>query len=58
MSIGHKGMLFASKALALTMIDLFENEALRTEIKAEFLQRKGNTVYKAYIQDGPPPIEK
>jgi aminobenzoyl-glutamate utilization protein B len=57
MSIGHKGMLFASKALALTMVDLFENETLRTEIKAEFQQRKGNVVYKAYIPDGPPPIE-
>jgi aminobenzoyl-glutamate utilization protein B len=58
MSIGHKGMLYASKALALTMIDLFENETLRNEIKAEFLNRKGNAVYKAYIPDGPPPIEK
>lgn len=58
MSIGHKGLLYASKALALTMIDLFENETLRNEIKTEFLQRKGNTVYKAYISDGPPPIEK
>lgn len=58
MSIGHKGMLYASKALALTMIDLFENETLRNEIKAEFLKRKGNAVYKAYIPDGPPPIER
>jgi aminobenzoyl-glutamate utilization protein B len=58
MSIGHKGLIYASKALALTMIDLFENEALRNEIKGEFLKRKGNAVYKAYIPDGPPPIEK
>jgi aminobenzoyl-glutamate utilization protein B len=58
MSIGHKGLLYASKTLALTMIDLFENETLRNEIKAEFLKRKGNAVYKAYIPDGPPPIEK
>ena len=36
MSIGHKGMLYASKALALTMVDLFEKEELRTEIKKEF----------------------
>ena len=55
MSIGHKGLIYASKALALTMIDLFESETLRNEIRAEFLKRKGNAVYKAYIPDGPPP---
>jgi aminobenzoyl-glutamate utilization protein B len=57
MSIGHKGLIYASKALALTMIDLFENETLRNEIKAEFQKRKGNAVYKAYIPDGPPLVE-
>lgn len=56
MSIGHKGMLFASKALGATMVDLFENEKLRKEIKEEFLKRKGNEVYKAMIPDGPPPF--
>ncbi len=55
-SIGHKGMLYAAKALALTMIDLFQNEQLRQDIRAEFNQRKGNYVYKPYIPDGPPPI--
>jgi len=58
MSIGHKGMLFASKALAMTMVDLFTNEPLRKEIRAEFDQRKAGQVYKAYIPDGPPPIPK
>ena len=56
MSIGHKGMLLAAKSLAMTMVDLFENETLRKEIRAEFDQRKGKEVYKAYIPDGPPPI--
>jgi len=56
MSIGHKGMLYAAKAMAMTMVDLFENEKLRQEIRAEFLQRKGDHVYKSYIPDGPPPI--
>ncbi|MCI0751527.1 MAG: amidohydrolase, partial [Flammeovirgaceae bacterium] len=56
MSIGHKGMLYASKAMAMTMVDLFENEKLRQDIRAEFNQRKGGHVYKAYIPDGPPPI--
>lgn len=58
MSIGHKGMLFSAKALSLTMIDLFENEALIKEIRSEFIQRKGKQVYKPYIPDGPPPIPK
>jgi aminobenzoyl-glutamate utilization protein B len=56
MSIGHKGMLLASKSLAMTMIDVFENEQLRKDVRAEFDQRKGGHVYKAYIPDGPPPI--
>ena len=58
MSIGHKGMLFATRALGTTMVDLFENEKLRDEIKKEFLARKGNTVWKAMLPDGPPPLPK
>jgi aminobenzoyl-glutamate utilization protein B len=56
MSIGHKGMIYAAKALAMTMVDLFENENLRKEIRKEFDERKNNHIYKAYIPDGPPPI--
>jgi aminobenzoyl-glutamate utilization protein B len=56
MSIGHKGMLFAAKSLALTIVDLFENETLRKDIRAEFEQRRDKHVYKAYIPDGPPPV--
>jgi aminobenzoyl-glutamate utilization protein B len=56
MSIGHKGMLFASKALSLTMVDLFENETLRKEIRTEFEERRNNHTYKAYVPEGPPPI--
>jgi aminobenzoyl-glutamate utilization protein B len=56
MSIGHKGMLFSAKALAMTMVDLFENEQLRRDIHDEFEQRKGKVIYKAYIPDGPPPV--
>jgi len=58
MSIGHKGMLFAAKALGTTMVDLFENETLRKEIRAEFEKRKGNEVWKAMLPDGPPPVPK
>jgi aminobenzoyl-glutamate utilization protein B len=56
MSIGHKGMLYASKTLGTTMVDLFENEKLRNDIKEEFLKRKGKEVWKAMLPDGPPPI--
>jgi len=56
MSIGHKGMTLAAKSLAMTMVDLFENEQLRKDVRAEFEQRKGGHIYKAYIPDGPPPI--
>lgn len=58
MSIGHKGMLFASKSLGTTMVDLFENEQLRKDIKTEFLKRKGKEVWEAMLPDGPPPVPK
>jgi aminobenzoyl-glutamate utilization protein B len=58
MSIGHKGMAFSAKALAMTMVDAFENAAFREAVKKEFLERKGNRVYKPNIPDGPPPVKK
>lgn len=58
MSIGHKGMLFAAKSLGTTMVDLFENEQLRKDIRTEFLKRKGNEIWKAMLPDGPPPVPK
>jgi aminobenzoyl-glutamate utilization protein B len=56
MSIGHKGMLFAAKSLAMTMVDLFENEQLRKEIRQEFQTRRGEHVYQPYVPEGPPPV--
>ncbi len=56
MSIGHKGMTYASKALAFTMIDLFEDPKKVEEVKAEYKERKGDHIYKAMIPEGPPPI--
>lgn len=41
MSIGHKGMLHASKAMSMTMLDLFENPNLVKKVKAEYIKRKG-----------------
>jgi aminobenzoyl-glutamate utilization protein B len=58
MSIGHKGMLFSAKALAMTMVDAFENAEFRAAVKKEFLERKGNRVYKPVIPEGPPPVNK
>ncbi len=57
MSIGHKGMSYASKALAMTMVDLFEDAELRQKVKEEFKERKGDYVYKGIVPDGPPPID-
>jgi aminobenzoyl-glutamate utilization protein B len=57
MSIGHKGMAYASKAMGMTMVDLFENPKLVEKVKEEFKTRKGDEVYEAMI-DGPPPIGK
>lgn len=56
MSIGHKGMLFAAKSLGTTMVDLFENEQLRKDIRKEFEARKGKEVWKAMLPDGPAPV--
>ena len=56
MSIGHKGMLYAAKALSMTMVDLFEDSELREKVKEEFKERKGDYVYKGIVPDGPPPI--
>ncbi len=56
MSIGHKGMLQAAKALGMTMTDLFENPKLVEKVKAEYIERKGNEKYEAIVPEGPPPI--
>src|SRR3989442_1693645 len=58
MSIGHKGMIYAAKALAATMVDLFEDDKTREAIKAEFKEKNKGEVYKPYIPDGPPPVPK
>ncbi|MDY0099866.1 MAG: amidohydrolase [Bacteroidales bacterium] len=55
-SIGHKGMIYASKVLALTMIDLYKNPDQLYAIKKEFAERKGSIVYKTMLPDGPPPV--
>jgi aminobenzoyl-glutamate utilization protein B len=56
MSIGHKGMIYAAKALSATMIDLFKDAKQRDLIRADFERNAGGIIYKPYIPDGPPPI--
>lgn len=56
MSIGHKGMVYASKAMGMTMLDLFEDPTLLQNVKDEYKERKGDTVYEAIVPPGPPPI--
>jgi len=56
MSIGHKGMLVASKTLAASMVDLYENPKTLRDVRAEFEKKRGDAVFKAYLPDGPPPL--
>ena len=58
MSIGHKGLVYAAKAMAMTMYDLYENPKTVQKIKEEYNERKGAEVYKAMIPEGPPPISE
>lgn len=57
-SIGHKGMNYAAKALASTMVDLYENPEARAAMKKEFEEKTKDFVYNPYIPEGPPPVPK
>jgi aminobenzoyl-glutamate utilization protein B len=57
MSIGHKGMIYASKAMAFTMLDLYQNPKDVQAVKQEYLERKGSVVYQAIVPEGPPPLD-
>ncbi len=58
MSIGHKGMLYASKALASTMIDLYTNPQEVKDIRDEFIAKKGSEQWHALLPSGPPIMRK
>src|SRR5512135_3021636 len=58
MSIGHKGLVYAAKALAATMIDLYEDPKTVQAIQAEFKEKTKGVVYKPFIPEGPPPLPK
>jgi len=56
MSIGHKGMLYAAKSLATTMVDLYLDADARAAIRDEWIQDKDGRIYTTFLADGPPPI--
>jgi aminobenzoyl-glutamate utilization protein B len=56
MSIGHKGMLFAAKSLATTMVDLYMDADTRAAIRKEWLEDKDGRIYQTFLAEGPPPI--
>jgi aminobenzoyl-glutamate utilization protein B len=49
MSIGHKGMTFAAKALAATMVDLFESPEKREAVRKEFAESTRGVEYRSYL---------
>jgi aminobenzoyl-glutamate utilization protein B len=54
--IGTKGMLVASKVMALTAIDLMSNPALLVKAMEEFNQSRGDYKYKALLGDIKPSL--
>ena len=56
MSIGHTGMIYAAKALAATMIDLYKNPKEIETIRSEFAADTTETKFRFYIPDGPPQL--
>jgi len=57
-SIGHKGLVYAAKAMAMTAVDLFLDAKVRDAIRAEFTGKTAGFVYKPWIPPGPPPIPR
>jgi aminobenzoyl-glutamate utilization protein B len=56
MSIGHKGMIYAAKTLAATVVDLFADDDLRKAVREEFQESTKGFTYEPYVPDGPPPV--
>jgi aminobenzoyl-glutamate utilization protein B len=55
MSIGHKGMLYAGKVLALSALTFLQDAELLLEAKAEFAERIKMTPFVSLIPDGVKP---
>lgn len=54
--IGIKGMMVAAKTMALTAIDLYNNQQLIDKSTEEFKQQRGNYQYKALLGDRKPAL--
>jgi aminobenzoyl-glutamate utilization protein B len=52
MSIGHKGMLYAAKAMAMTAYDLYTDPAHLERARAEFTQTLNGRTYKTPLPEG------
>lgn len=58
MSIGTKGMQVAAKTLALTVVDLMQDQALVESATREFHQRRGEDFeYEPLLGDRDPPLD-
>ncbi len=58
MSIGQKGLVLASKVLAMTAVDLVLDEELLPAAKEEFEQRRGSDFeYRPLLGDREPPLD-
>ena len=56
--IGHKGMMVAAKTMALTIIDLMQDQKLIDAAWAEFNDRRGpDFVYHSLLGDRDPPLD-
>ena len=55
MSIGHKGMLYAGKVLALSALEFMRNPEILKAAKDEFKSRLADTPFVALIPEGTKP---
>jgi aminobenzoyl-glutamate utilization protein B len=55
MSIGHKGMLYAGKVLALSALEFMRDDELLVKAQAEFADRIRTTPFVPLIPDGVKP---
>lgn len=58
MSIGHKGMLHAAKALGMTAVDLYQEPALLKTIQEDFDAVTSGRKLAPLIPPGPPPVAR
>jgi aminobenzoyl-glutamate utilization protein B len=57
MSIGHKGMIYAAKALSMTMADFYKSPKLVEAVKEDFKKNKKIKEYVPRILPGPPSLD-